>query len=62
MTRVNIHEPRGGWAPMASSNPIFKEEDLAALEEETEKAAALAKATRRATNLNIFITWSGINL
>ena len=39
---------------MASSNPIFKEEDLAALEEETEKAAALAKATRRATNLNIF--------
>ena len=45
---------------MASSNPIFKEEDLAALEEETEKAAALAKATRRATNLNIIITFGGI--
>ena len=38
---------------MASSNPIFKEEDFAALEEETEKAAALAKAARRAMNLNI---------
>ena len=38
---------------MASSNPIFKEEDLAALEVETEKAAALAKAARRAMNLNI---------
>jgi hypothetical protein len=40
---------------MASSNPIFKEEDLAALEEVTEKAAALAKAARRAMNLNILI-------
>ena len=39
---------------MASSNPIFKDEDLATLEEEMEKAAALAKAARRAMNLNIF--------
>ncbi len=38
---------------MASSNPIFKDEDLATLEEEMEKAAALAKAARRAMNLNI---------
>ncbi len=38
---------------MASSNPIFREEDLAALEGETEKAAALAKAARTTIRLNI---------
>ena len=38
---------------MAFSNFIFREEALAALEEENEKAAALAKAARRAMNLNI---------
>jgi hypothetical protein len=39
---------------MASSNPIFREEDLAALEGEIEKAAALAKAARTTIRLNIF--------
>jgi hypothetical protein len=40
---------------MAFSNFIVREEDLALLEEEAEKPAALAKAIRRTTNWSILV-------